>query len=182
MDTIGVRDLSRHPADVIDEVERTGRPVLVTRRGRPAVALVAVNPEELEDFILANAPEFVRGMGLADQELAAGETRPLGEVLSEIRHGGEPESLADHLRRALAGGGPPTLADRLAADCFVSALQVAESITSREREVLEFVNRGMTTKAIAAELRIEPTTVRTHLHSIFAKLEAASSGDLTERR
>jgi prevent-host-death family protein len=178
MNTIGVRDLSRHPGEVIGEVERTGRPVLVTRRGRPAVAVVAVSPEDLEDFILANAPEFVRGMRRADEELAAGEARPLGEVLQEIR--GEPESIADRLR-TLARGEPLTTADRLAATCFQTALQVVESITPRERQVLLFMSRGTSTKAIADELGIEPNTVRTHVHSILTKLQLAS-GELSQER
>jgi prevent-host-death family protein len=182
MDTIGVRDLSRHPGEVLDEVERTGKPVLITRRGRPAVALVSVNPEELEDFILANAPEFVRGMRLADRELAAGETRPLAEVLSEIRDSEEPETMVDRLHRALAGSEPSSLADRLAATRFFAALYVAKSVTPREREVLESLGRGMSTKAIAAHLGIEPSTVQTYVNSIFTKLKKMSTEELTEKR
>ena len=49
MATISIRELGRNPGQVIDEVVRTGRPAIITRHGRPVTALVAVDPNELED-------------------------------------------------------------------------------------------------------------------------------------
>jgi len=44
-----------------------------------------VDEEELLDFVLATAPEYVAGMSTADEEVARGETgRPLDEVLEEL--------------------------------------------------------------------------------------------------
>jgi prevent-host-death family protein len=74
MGTVNIRELSRHTGQVVEEVANTGRPMLITSHGRPAVAIVPVSEEDLEDFVLANAPEFVRGMEMADRELASGET------------------------------------------------------------------------------------------------------------
>lgn len=68
----------------IDEVERTGQPALVTRHGRPAVAIVALDVAGLENLVLANAPGFVRAMRRADEELAHGTTRPLSALLAEL--------------------------------------------------------------------------------------------------
>jgi DNA-binding CsgD family transcriptional regulator len=44
------------------------------------------------------------------------------------------------------------------------------ALTTREREILNHVARGRSNAEIAAELRIAPTTVRTHLENIYAKL------------
>jgi len=41
----------------------------------------------------------------------------------------------------------------------------------REREVLALLAKGHTNKRIAAQLKLSPATVDTHLRHIFAKLE-----------
>jgi prevent-host-death family protein len=82
---VGIRELVHNTKEIIEEVERTGRPALVTRRGRPAVVVMAIEQEELEDFVLANAPEFVRGMRQADRDLREGRTRSLGSIMSELK-------------------------------------------------------------------------------------------------
>ena len=84
MSTISVRDLGRNPSRVIDDVERTGRPAIVTRRGRPVTAIVPVDPDALEDFVLAHAPEYVRARRDAEADLRAGRVRPADEVFTEL--------------------------------------------------------------------------------------------------
>lgn len=87
MPTISIRDLGRRPSQVVDEVVRTGRPAIVTRHGRPVTAMVALDPDELEDYVLAHAPEFVRATRAADADLRDGRARPATEVLAEIEEG-----------------------------------------------------------------------------------------------
>jgi prevent-host-death family protein len=87
MPTISIRDLGRRPSQVVDEVVRTGRPAIVTRHGRPVTAMVALDPDELEDYVLAHAPEFVRATGAADADLRDGRARPATEVLAELEEG-----------------------------------------------------------------------------------------------
>ena len=84
MTTVSIRDLGRRPSQVVDEVIRTGRPAIITRHGRPATAVVALDSDELEDYVLAHAPEFARSMREADADLRAGRARPATEVLAEI--------------------------------------------------------------------------------------------------
>lgn len=85
MSVITVRDLQRNPAGVLRAVEEDRRPAFVTRRGRPIAVLMPVDEEELLDFVLANAPEYVAGMRAADEGFARGEVgRPLDEVLEEL--------------------------------------------------------------------------------------------------
>lgn len=85
MATVSMRDLARRASDVVEEVTRSGRPALVTRHGRPVAALIRVREEDLEDFILATAPEFIEGRRQADEELARGETRPLSAFLADLQ-------------------------------------------------------------------------------------------------
>lgn len=84
MNTIGVRELARNASRVVENVARSKEPALVTRHGRPTVAVVPIDQDELEDWILANAPEFVEGMKEAQRELLAGRTHSLEEVMAEI--------------------------------------------------------------------------------------------------
>ena len=87
MSTISIRDLGRRPSQVVDEVVRTGRPAIITRHGRPVTAMVAVDPDELEDFVLAHAPAFVRSTRAADADLRAGRVHPAEEVFADIDRG-----------------------------------------------------------------------------------------------
>ena len=45
-----------------------------------------------------------------------------------------------------------------------------EALTPRELEVLQFLARGLGTKAIAEKLFVSPTTVRNHIQRILSKL------------
>jgi PHD/YefM family antitoxin component YafN of YafNO toxin-antitoxin module len=84
MSTIGVRELARHASSIINDIEQSKEPALVTRRGRPVVYMLPVDSAEFEDFVLAHAPQFVDGMAAADSELTAGETVSLASVRAEL--------------------------------------------------------------------------------------------------
>lgn len=43
-----------------------------------------MNADDVEDFILAEAPVFVAGRQQADADLAAGRTRSLAEVVADL--------------------------------------------------------------------------------------------------
>ena len=80
MDFITIRELSHSPGRLLERLNRG--PLLVTRAGRPVAVLQALDEEALEDFILANAPEYVADMRRADREIARGKRgRSLEEVL-----------------------------------------------------------------------------------------------------
>lgn len=83
--TVSIRELANNLSGVIDEVSRSGRPAVVTKRGKPVAAVVPIDQDALEDWVLANAPEFVAAMAEADDDIAAGRRgRPLEDVWAEL--------------------------------------------------------------------------------------------------
>jgi prevent-host-death family protein len=71
---VSIRELSRNPSAVVDEVERSGRPALVTRNGKPIAALVRIEQDKLEDWLLSTVADppigvsrSVAGCGAADR-------------------------------------------------------------------------------------------------------------------
>jgi len=54
-------------------------------------------------------------------------------------------------------------------------------LTAREREVARLVCTGQTNTAIAAQLRVKPSTVKTHLLHIYDKCDVASRASLVAR-
>lgn len=103
MPIVNVRELSRRTSRVIGAVVRTGRPAVVTRGGRPIAVVSALDSDDLEDWVLAHAPEFVRGMREADRDLAAGRTVSLADYLAR-RRSSKASSAAARSRPATRGG------------------------------------------------------------------------------
>jgi len=52
----------------------------------------------------------------------------------------------------------------------------AAPLTSRERQIAELLEEGLSNKEIAARLAIELPTVKNHVHSILTKLKASRRG------
>jgi prevent-host-death family protein len=85
MATVTIRELGRQVSSVVKEVETTKRPTFVTHRGTPVAVLLPVDTVELEDHVLANAPEYVASLTAADKAIARGEPGvPLADVLAEF--------------------------------------------------------------------------------------------------
>jgi NarL family two-component system response regulator LiaR len=88
----------------------------------------------------------------------------------------EPQDLARAIRTAAAGEAliDPSVAarlvERLAQD---EGRDDYESLTAREREVLELIGRGFANKRIAVELGIAEKTVKTHVSNLLGKLGVA---------
>lgn len=91
-----------------------------------------------------------------------------------------PQELVAAIRRAHAGNKvvSPGPNDRLI-DNYVRRDRVATDpadlgLSSREQEVLELLCRGKSNSAIAEELYVAETTVKTHVSSIMRKMEVVS--------
>jgi DNA-binding NarL/FixJ family response regulator len=80
------------------------------------------------------------------------------------------EELLDCIRRVNGGETciPASLAEKLAAGLS------SESLTGRELNVLELLAQGKSNKEIGVNLYISETTVKSHLRSIFRKLNVLS--------
>lgn len=60
-------------------------------------------------------------------------------------------------------------------------VEVTHLVTGREWEVARFVAQGMTNGEIAESLYLSPTTVKTHLSNLFAKLQVTNRVQLAIR-
>ena len=79
--TVTVRDLAHRTGEVLREVERDRRKILVTSNGRPVAALVPVDEEELLDLALeALAPSETD----VAREIMEGRTRNSADVAREL--------------------------------------------------------------------------------------------------
>jgi inosine-uridine nucleoside N-ribohydrolase len=56
-------------------------------------------------------------------------------------------------------------------------LDARRTLTSRELEVVELIEKGLSNKEIAAQLSIAVTTVKNHVHSILDKLKVHRRGE-----
>ena len=56
-----------------------------------------------------------------------------------------------------------------------------ESLTPRERDVLELLGEGLSNRAVATRLGISEHTVKFHVASIYGKLGASSRAELIRR-
>jgi prevent-host-death family protein len=81
---VNVRELARNTSKVIGDVARRKRPTIITRGGRPVAAVVPIDAKALEDWILANSPNFVEGMRKADEELRRGQTVGMDEMFARL--------------------------------------------------------------------------------------------------
>jgi prevent-host-death family protein len=84
MSTISIRDLQRNTSGVIANVADSKHAALVTRHGEPVAALVPIDAQDLEDYLLSKVPSFAEDMAAADHALAEGRTRPAADVFAEL--------------------------------------------------------------------------------------------------
>ena len=88
----------------------------------------------------------------------------------------DPAKMLDAIRELYAGGAPMSsqIARKVVAAFQKPAPgkedQQLDVLSSREREILEHLSRGLMYKEIAAELFLSPETVRKHVYHIYEKL------------
>jgi DNA-binding NarL/FixJ family response regulator len=133
----------------LDGIEATRR--LLQNGAGPRVLMLTTF--DLDEYVIdafrAGASGFLLKTAPPDQLIAAVRTVHVGEALlapASTRH------LIEQFAR------PPT------------ASAAIDELTARERDVLRLLARGLTNAEIAAELVVEPSTVKSHVASVLAKL------------
>jgi DNA-binding NarL/FixJ family response regulator len=188
----GVRGELGARFDVVGEAGSVVEAVPLIRELDPDVVLLDVHlPDGGGEAVIAGvAPERpgVRFLALSVSDAAE-------DVIGVIRAGARgyvtktisSDELADAIARV--GEGDAVFSPRLAGfvlDAFragepVGADPELETLTAREREVLQLVSQGLSNKLIARELQVSEHTVKFHISSIFAKLGAASRTEAISR-
>jgi LuxR family maltose regulon positive regulatory protein len=135
-----------------------------------ALALRALGEEraalvELESALSRAEPEAIRR-----PFLSAG--RGVRELLAEhLRRAVSHRWFASELVRRLEGGG----------SVRVAPAELLEPLSAREGEVLRFLPTMMSNADIASELYVSVNTVKTHVKSIYRKLEVTRRQDAVRR-
>lgn len=81
---VTIRELANRTSAVIDEVTRSGRPAIVTRRGHPVAAVVPLDERMIEDAATAQVLDMVGRRGALAHLLPRGRSA-VEELLSERR-------------------------------------------------------------------------------------------------
>ena len=136
-------------------------------RVRPDTAVLVVTMLDDDDSVFAAMRAGARGYLLKGASPTEVERAVRAVANGEVILGPAVASRAvAHLTgRRSTGGGPAALPE----------------LTTREREVLDLVARGLDNLAISRRLMLSPKTVRNHLSNILAKLQAASRAEAIVR-
>jgi DNA-binding NarL/FixJ family response regulator len=127
-------------------------------RAAPAARVLILTTFEQDDYVFgalrAGASGFLLKRARPEELIAAVQTIAAGESLLS-------PSVTRRVIDRMAQQPTPELADQ-------SRL---ETLTPREREVLELLARGLSNREIAAALAVEESTVRTHVKRVLMKLD-----------
>lgn len=80
-----VSELKTHTRDVVHQARTTGRPVVITVNGQPAVVMIEVSEYQRQQDALNLAAMVAAG----EADVAAGRTRPMSEFMKERGRGGK---------------------------------------------------------------------------------------------
>ena len=130
-----------------DEGART-RFVILTARDDAGALFEAVRAD-VAGYLDKNAalPELVDAI----EAVAAGET-----VITDVQHKRARRQLGEFVRQSR------------------ESARAAERLTEREREVLDLIRDGLTTRQMATRLALSPRTIESHISSAYRKLGVTS--------
>jgi len=159
--------------------------VKMARSLKPDVILMDISMPEMDGIratkeILQDSHEVaILGLSVSDHEDDVSSMLEAGACGYILKDSG-PEDLARAIEDAHAGRFPldrsvaRKMVQRLAKARPRPQLHVTEALAPREREVLRRVLDGRPNKAIAADLGISESTVKSSLRDIFRKLQVDS--------
>lgn len=186
-----VRDSLVHLLELEEDIQIVGvgatgeEAIILVERHQPAIALLDVRMPGVGGIgaareIITRWPEVkVILLTMHDEDeivfegLSAGAS---GYLLKDCEH----DELLTTVRAVAKGSAflSPPMLDRVLGEFRTLRQQrpaagpaASDVLSGREGDVLEAVVRGLSNKQIARHLGIDETTVKTHLHHIFEKLE-----------
>ena len=181
----GVRNELGDAAEIVGEAGSVADAVPLIRDLDPEVVLLDVGGEAVIAAVTPERPG-VKFLALSVSDAAE-------DVIGVIRAGARGyvtktisrAELTDAIERV--AGGDAVFSPRLAGfvlDAFragdpVGADAELETLTAREREVLQLIARGYRYKEIAARLHLSVKTVEAHVSSVLRKLQLSSRHELT---
>jgi DNA-binding NarL/FixJ family response regulator len=159
-----VRAVQEHSAHIaVLDIRMPGNGIRAAReiaRSRPTTAVVMLTVSGDDDDLFG--------------AIAAG-------AVGYIMKGIAADELATTLRKVLDGGSvlPPSMIRRLLVEFarrdrhgdLVDRVPGFNDLTEREREVLDLLGQGLSTRVIAAQMFVSQVTVRTHVAGILRKLQ-----------
>lgn len=130
----------------------------------PAVVVLALddNGSEVLSCIEAGARGYVTREGSVDDLVATVRSVARGEMLCSPRFAA-------------------VMVQRLAALASARVTDESTPLTSREREIVALLDRGLANKEIARTLGIEVATVKNHIHNILEKLHVRRRAEAAAR-
>jgi len=187
----GLRSLLEKQSDmkVVGEAENGRKAIELARELLPDVIVMDITMPNLNgaDATRQIVHEFpkVRVIALSihsDRAFVAGMLKAgaSGYVLKEC----PVDELLEAIRMVAAGGKhlSPKVAGVVVSDyvkCLsASAESPLETLTNREREILQLIGEGKNTKQIALELHVSTKTIEANCHKIMEKLDAHSIVEL----
>ncbi|MEB4207855.1 response regulator transcription factor [Mycobacterium sp. 94-17] len=163
--------------DVVAEAEDGSAALELIKSHVPDVALLDYRMPGMDGAQVAAA---VRAQGLATRVLLISAHDESAIVYQALQQGAAGFVLKDSTRSEIvkavldcARGHDvvaPTLVGGLAAEIRQRAEPSAPVLSAREREVLNRIARGQNIPAIAGELFVAPSTVKTHVQRLYEKL------------
>jgi DNA-binding NarL/FixJ family response regulator len=150
-----------------------------------ADVVLLADEELLEEASIAVAEDGTQALVLlSEEEHAVSRLRAL-----QLRGWGvvPPDAPPEELAAAVVAAGqglivlPKAVTERLLHEPAASIEELSETLTAREREVLDLLGRGLSNKLIGRELHISEHTVKFHISSLYAKLGVNNRAEAVSR-
>ena len=181
----GVRALlASHDYEIVAETSDGREAIRLARLHQPDIALLDVTMPSLNGM---DATREVARVAPRCRVIVLSMHRDRAYVLEALRAGARgyvvKTQAASELITALArvARGEPYLSpdlSRLVVEAYSDGRDGGHSLTPREREVLQLIAEGKTTKAIAATLSISFKTAESHRQRLMAKLDIHETASL----
>jgi DNA-binding NarL/FixJ family response regulator len=186
----GVRGELGASVEIVGEAGSVAEAVPLIRELDPDVVLLDVHlPDGGGEAVIAAVAQERPGVKFLALSVSDAAEDVIGVIRAGARGYVTKTISSDELNDAIArvSDGDAVFSPRLAGfvlDAFRDGARVGddaelETLTSREREVLQLIARGYKYKEIAARLHLSVKTIEAHVSSVLRKLQLSSRAELT---